>query len=304
MQRKINRVGRSTLTVSLPAAWTKRLHLKAGDELEVRESGADLIISTSLKVPTKEVEISFPSLDDYASRLIFAPYIQGYDVIRVRFADSRIYDEILHASRLMIGFEVVENTKNSCKLVSVSTQPEQKLQVLIGRLFATHLTFLRELASRLWDSKEGSLPSLLEYEFSVNRLALYCRRIFHKYSIDFMLSPLSTYSIIAHIEESTDALRNIVETISESKVILQKSTLKLFEQTTRLQEINYAIFNKVMSGSHMQDQLQLVKEHRAVTRKIRNNTEFFCGDKVNDYICARLYGIVELSHHISVELFY
>ena len=44
MERKINRVGTNTLTVSLPQSWVKRYQLRAGDSIAVEEQGSVLKI--------------------------------------------------------------------------------------------------------------------------------------------------------------------------------------------------------------------------------------------------------------------
>ena len=45
IKRKVVLHGRSTLTVSLPSIWLKKLKISKGDELEVREYGNEIRIS-------------------------------------------------------------------------------------------------------------------------------------------------------------------------------------------------------------------------------------------------------------------
>ena len=52
MKRKLVSQGRATLTISLPSKWLKTFGLKAGDDIDIEEKGADLIVKTERGVTT------------------------------------------------------------------------------------------------------------------------------------------------------------------------------------------------------------------------------------------------------------
>ena len=59
MKRKINRVGYSTLTVSLPSKWAKQYGLKPGDEVEISEDGRTLRIEAKKGAKKKKTVFFF-----------------------------------------------------------------------------------------------------------------------------------------------------------------------------------------------------------------------------------------------------
>jgi len=301
MKRKINKVGNNTLTVSLPAKWARKYNVNAGDELDLYEDGNKLILGGSLKQPKKEVTISIKGADECLGRFICASYVKGYDTINIKFEENGVFDKILNTSKILMGFEIVEHTKNSCKLVNVSTKLEQNFDVLLNRLFLIGIAFEKELLSRL---KSGAdIKNLMEYETNANRLAMFCQRAIQTNNAgELTYSTTTLYSLVTLLEESVDPLRNIIEMLGNTKVKLNKETIALFEKSIQMQEITYNIFSKISKGEQVQAQLGLYKEHKTLRQSIYHNPTYLKGDKLNSYICAQLMSIVDFSHHISQEL--
>jgi hypothetical protein len=109
--------------------------------------------------------------------------------------------------------------------------------------------------------------------------------------------------MVGHLEELVDYLRLIVEGVGDSKIKLSDSTIKLFEECMNIQEVNFKIFNKSIKGADTMSQLDLFMEHKNIRNRVKDNRNYFRGDEVNSYICSKLIGVVEVSHHINEELF-
>jgi phosphate uptake regulator len=305
MKRKVNLAGPTTLTVSLPSKWAKQHGIKKGDEIEVVEEGDKIIISTSPQSTKKETTIIIPKVEDYLARFLYSPYVKGYDVINIKYDDAKVYDKILETSKLLMGFEIIENNPKSCRLVNISTKLEQNFDVLLGRLFLSGITFGKELLSRLKSDDWKNLRGLHEYELNVNRVSLFCRRVIQTGSAGNVKYPLySIYSIIGNLEEFVDPFRDIIEMIGEKKVKLSKKTTDILQDCILLQELNFKIFNQLSKGSDIASQLELFKEHKKVRNRIRHELGYFQNDAINSYICGKVAGSIEASHHISEELFY
>jgi bifunctional DNA-binding transcriptional regulator/antitoxin component of YhaV-PrlF toxin-antitoxin module len=299
MKRKVNRVGQNTLTVSLPNKWAKKYGIKAGDEIEVAEDGNKVMMSTSMHLPKKEITIVLPKKEDYLQRFICSPYIKGYDVIYVKFDDREVYDSILQTSKLMMGFEIVENTEKSCKIMNVSTKLEQNFDVLLNRLFMEDLMFGKELLERL--KTGGNIQGLLEYEFNANRIAMFCQRTIHTGDVGELQS---LYFIINNIEIVIDCFRHIVETVGDKKIKLNKEAIDVFERIIKLEEINYTLFSKALKGENLMGSLDLFRQHKKIRKELAHSYEHYKGDSINLYIIGRLFNAMEISHHTNQELFY
>ncbi len=305
MKRKINRVGQTTLTVSLPSKWVRQNNIKKGDEIDVEEEGTKLILAPNLHPIKKEAIITIPNPESYLERFICGPYVKGYDKIIVKYKDKEIYNRVLKTSKLLMGFEIIDEGEGYCTLANISSQLEENFGVLMNRLFMDSISFGKEFVEKLKSSEKEDLDILLEYEFNANRIALFCRRIIQKGGIDHKVySTFSLYSVIAHVEESIDLFREIIRMLGDSRPKLDKSTLELFEKAVKMQNIQYEIFANLVKGKTVMDLIDLFRQHKDLRRSVWHNLDYFKGDKINSYICGKLIAMVELSHHISEELFY
>ena len=57
MIRKVNLIGPSSLMISLPSKWVRRLQVKKGDEIEVKEKGNSLVVGKTLQVDKMRLKI-------------------------------------------------------------------------------------------------------------------------------------------------------------------------------------------------------------------------------------------------------
>ncbi len=139
--RKIQKVGYSTLSVSIPSEFGKELKLQPGDSLLVRQEADGtlrLIPSAGVKRVSK-ASIKADQIDneELLSRLIIGCYVLGYDMIEVigkGGLDEAVVTQVISTIRRLRGLEVVESGEN--KIVAQSFMDPTKFPVdsLIKRL--------------------------------------------------------------------------------------------------------------------------------------------------------------------------
>ncbi|MFC1723352.1 AbrB/MazE/SpoVT family DNA-binding domain-containing protein [Nanoarchaeota archaeon] len=302
MKRKVNRVGQNTLTVSLPAGWARSKRIKPGDELDLIEKGNNLLISTSYKPTKKAITLHIPKNVIFLKRFLGVPYVRGYDTITIKFDNPTVGDKVVETTKVLMGFEIVDSSEKHCKLMNLASRMEQDFEILLSRLFAGSITLARDLLARI---KRGHpIAALEEQEVSANRIAMFCRRAIHTGTTNSkVFLPSSVYNLVVHLEELTDLMRDIIRTVGKSKVTLNNKTISLFQTCISAQEVNYKIFNRLLKGTDTLKELNLYNEHKILRRKVSNELDFFKGNRINSYICAKLLGYMELSHHINEELF-
>ena len=84
MKRKIIKQGHNTLTVTLPAEWTKKLNLNAGDEVDLFEDNGSLTINGKQKNGFKSTSIDITGLSvPMLWRFFQSAYREGYDEIKL-----------------------------------------------------------------------------------------------------------------------------------------------------------------------------------------------------------------------------
>jgi phosphate uptake regulator len=95
-RRRIQLVGRSTLTVSLPANWVKKVGLKKGDLVTIapERDGSLKILqgsATAARATSNVLAINSDLCREggLIGRLIVAGYVRGFDVIKVTSSATR-----------------------------------------------------------------------------------------------------------------------------------------------------------------------------------------------------------------------
>jgi phosphate uptake regulator len=151
--RKVQKVGYSTLTVSLPSEWAKQNNINPGDLVFIiPERDGTLRIAPSQIAQKEEAEEYIINADfcdekGMLERIIVGSYILGRDVIRVT-SSSRIkkehIDEIRRIVRKLIGLGILEETPKNI-LLQCSIDPTKfKLDMLVRRLSLIASTILSE----------------------------------------------------------------------------------------------------------------------------------------------------------------
>ncbi len=139
--RRLQKVGYSTLSVSIPSDFVKELGLRGGDNLLVREE-ADGTLRLIPAVGAKRVSRASVRADQVhseglLSKLIIGCYALGYDTIEVTGKDGlseSTLDQVVTTMRRLRGLEVVESQQN--RIVAQSFMDPTKFPVdsLIKRL--------------------------------------------------------------------------------------------------------------------------------------------------------------------------
>lgn len=157
--RKVQRVGYSTLSVSLPSSWVKEVGLKQGDlVLFLPEKGGSLKLMPSALVEHKEEVKEFVVNADLCDepgmleRVIVGNYILGRGLLRVvsskRMRSAHV-EEIRGILRRLIGLGIVEETSNEIVLQCSIDPTSFKMDMLLRRLSVIAATMLDEATQAL-----------------------------------------------------------------------------------------------------------------------------------------------------------
>lgn len=163
--RKVQRVGHSTLTVSIPSEYVKRLDLHEGDNLLVKEEmdGTLRLVPTVKKPKTIKASIKVDAVDNenLLSRLVVGCYMLGYDAIELTSKEGIRPASLADASKTMRslrGVEVVESSESRLLAQSFMDPTKFPVDSLIKRL---QLLVSRSLDDSIQALRSGS-PALLK----------------------------------------------------------------------------------------------------------------------------------------------
>ena len=139
--RRVQRVGKFTLTVSIPKDYAKRMNLSAKDSLLFRED-AD---GTLRLIPTRKAREAARAMlraeqagsEEMLTRLIVGAYALGYDTIEVvgkEPLDHAVVNQILGTVKRLRGMEVVESDPRRVVAQSFIDPTKFPVDALVKRL--------------------------------------------------------------------------------------------------------------------------------------------------------------------------
>jgi len=139
--RRIQKVGYSSLTVSIPKSLARSLNLDAGDRVMFREEtdGTIRLIPAGASEAARKVNIRVDQVgsDELLARLIVGSYALGYDAIEVSSKgklDRKMADRAMETVRRLRGLEVVETQEDRILAQSFTDPTKFPVDSLIKRL--------------------------------------------------------------------------------------------------------------------------------------------------------------------------
>lgn len=176
-QRKLQKLGHSTLMVSLPRKWVDQLNLKRGDMvgLATDEEGR-LIVHPSLKMLPANTKIIInvdgmePSL---VRRMIFGAYVAGHEMIEIRtktdFTTKQI-DIVRKSLNELIGVGIVEQQPRRLVIQSFLDPSKFPIDGLIMRLYLIVESMIDLAVQALIDGKNQFATQCVDSSVEANKV--------------------------------------------------------------------------------------------------------------------------------------
>ena len=233
--RKVQRLGPSTLAMTLPAEWAKAQDVEKGDEVSLRmgSKGTLTVMPESLQQEESEAVIHAGELDAEAvERAILAQYVLGRRVIHVEVETggtlgSATINAVYNAETQLMGLGVIEETPERIA-IRCSVDPEDfTLDNLLTRLESTGSTMRNEGIKALAHGNPDLAQRALNRERQANKIfVLLLRLIFTAYQNPNLARavgldggfPLIGYrSIAKNLELTADNAEDIAEIVLETE---------------------------------------------------------------------------------------
>ncbi|MEM4884423.1 MAG: phosphate uptake regulator PhoU [Saccharolobus sp.] len=139
--RKVQRLGSSSLFITLPKKWINKWGIKPGDKviLEALDDGSLRLVAEKAKNNggKKSILIDIDSLKQSLSNIIPCLYSLGYDEIvletRKEFSKKDVEDA-LYMSKHLVGAEIVENSSKRIKLECLLDTEKIGVESLLRRV--------------------------------------------------------------------------------------------------------------------------------------------------------------------------
>jgi len=145
----VQRTGGSTLIVSLPKAWVKRVGLNAGDEVTITPQSDGKLIIAPRANPVAQPP-TFISVDDKdigaLLRETIAVYVGGGRTIEFRSKrfDSESRQNVKDVANSLIGLEIIEESADSITTKDLLDHQEMPVRRALRRLAVIVLSMLKD----------------------------------------------------------------------------------------------------------------------------------------------------------------
>jgi phosphate uptake regulator len=261
--RKVQRVGYSTLTVSLPRDWVVDVKLKAGDIVSIKredDGSLKLIPGTERKreeVKNCKVNADLCNSPNLLTRVITANYILGHDTIQVVAKDElkKVHlEEIRATTNRLTGLSIVEQTLNQITLQSFVDPTRFSIYGLMRRLHVILSSMLDASIKALLERRPELAAEVIHMEEESDRiywlivrqllLAIRDRSAGSKMGIESPLHILGNRVVAKTLEEMADSAENIANEVltlkdqeMASETILN-DIAKFSAQVTKISEHN------------------------------------------------------------------
>lgn len=292
MRRKLIKQANQAYTVTLPIEWIRDNNLKEKQEIELNAIQNKVIITPSQK--TKSVKnvltlnLKGKEFNLFRASLIEA-YTLGYDklIIHTDVKNAEKYLEEL-TSKYFLGFEVVQQDKNTYELENLSEPGEDQFHPLLRKTFMISVSTLREIINNIEKlNKNGK--EILEKMEKMERYNNFCMRSIVKKIINIQAVP-QTWLMLSYLTKYKRSMTYLIKYFTTNKIKLNKEWKEvleeLFENWSQLYERFYKDDIEEINNLYEKNKEFLNKKIFLLTPKNKNENVLY-------------YHIIEIQRLIS-----
>jgi len=264
--RKVQKVGYSTLSVSLPMNWAKKAGVKKGDLIFISEESDSTLRLTTDQGKAEDNTVYLVNVDKcdntkVLARVIVGNYVLGRNVIRVE-SDRRLMREqiqsIREVTQRLLGIGIIEESDRHL-LLQCSINPKNfPLETVVRRLFVITSIMFKEILDSLIDGDMELAKDAITREYEADTIYWLLARLLASAQQSRVISEsigisdpmdIVQHSIIAwYLEMIGDRVNNIAESIIGLHEIRQESDDDLIERLIQIGMIAFTMFDKAVKS--------------------------------------------------------
>lgn len=183
--RKVQRLGPSTLAMTLPAEWTTKYGIEKGNELTIHQGKGILTVTAETGVRDEsEATVHVGDLGAAAiERAVIAQYVLGRRSIDIQQAEEALSNEIIdavyRAQDQLMGLGVVEETPDRISVRCSVDPADFTLEHLLQRLERTGRTMRDEAVTALARRNPDLAQRALNRERQANKIFVLLLRLIY-----------------------------------------------------------------------------------------------------------------------------
>ena len=270
--RKVQRVGHSTLTVSLPRDWVRQVGLKQGGIVTLRLSEfGELVVTPGTDFEADEMTVCKINADackdgELLSRMITGNYILGRDTTIISSSTDLTPEQlnaIRDSTRRLSGLGIVEQTPNEAVIQCFLDPSKFSITGLITRLHKVSVSMLDRALQALMDRKYSLALEVLELESEADRLYwLILRQIFRAISriplsrhlgMESATHAVGYRAVSKYLEEIADCSESIASQIISMSEEKYEAYSSVIDEVCKFGAETLAVSNGAMDAFSIMD---------------------------------------------------
>ncbi len=318
--RKVQKVGKSTFTVSLPQEWVKKNRVQAKTEVDIQNlSDGNLKISTmeSAKGAPQNKEITIVTKESDAGYLVreaLAAYIANYDIIKLDLTGLTLDPSARNKIRRMIkykmaGGEIIEESVNYITIQILLRPYEFPLDKLLMRMATMAKDMLSDISNAIDRKDRNILRDVMERDEDVDKLYFMGSRWLTNIMSD--MSSLKDYGVrdlkdcleyrlaFRHIERVADHVYKIaskcMEVVDDIDVELAASIVSNLESAGN---VFIRAVNCLQNGS-LSEANKAIHDARKVSANVEELMRRVVSSDLQTKIISSIIIIVDSTHRIA-----
>ncbi len=269
--RKVQKVGYSTLSVSLPMNWAKKVGIKKGDLIFISEESDGALRLTVEPGKTEDSTVYVVNVDNcdntkVLARVIVGNYVLGRGVIKVESSRRLMREQIesiREVTHRLLGIGIIEESDRHL-ILQCSIDPKNfPLETVIRRLYGITSIMFKETLDSLVDGDMELAKDAITREYEADTIYFLLVRLLASAQQSRLVSksigiidPLDIvqYSIIAwYLEMIGDRVNDIASSLIELQPLLQESDDELVERLAQIGMMAFTMFDKAVKSIFEKD---------------------------------------------------
>jgi len=269
--RKVQKVGYSTLSVSLPMNWAKKTGIKKGDVVFISEENDGALRITPEPTQTEDQSIYVVNVDNcdntkVLARVIVGNYVLGRNLIKVE-SERRLMREqiesIREVTQKLLGIGIIEESDRHL-LLQCSVDPKSfPLETVIKRLYVITSIMFKEGMDALIDRDMELAKDAIAREHEADTIFWLLTRLLASAQQSRVISEaigivepmeIVDYNIIAwYLEMIGDRLYAIAKDVIQLEELRNDNDEELFERLSQIGLVVFTMFDQAMKSMFESD---------------------------------------------------
>ncbi|MBM3291489.1 phosphate uptake regulator PhoU [Candidatus Bathyarchaeota archaeon] len=264
--RRIQKVGYSTLSVSIPMNWAKKMNVKKGDIVFLNEENDGALRIAPEPAKTEDTSVYVVNVDEcdnttILARVIVGNYVLGRNMVRVESSRRLMREQIesiREVTQRLLGIGIIEESDKHLLLQCSIDSKNFPLETVIRRLYVITSIMFKEAIDSLIDRDMELAKDAITREHEADTIfwllsrllasAQQSRAVAENIGITDSLQTVEFYLIAWYLEMIGDRLNMICNNILKMNQYRKNDDNDLIERLSQMALISFTMFDKAIKS--------------------------------------------------------